>query len=476
MPFTASDGTEFEDRDEWRKYEFATNFTFKAKKDETLMKLPGQIAGQPFDIADLEGCQVLLLDHCDQVQIDNLVNCRVFIGPSSESVFVRNCTNCVFTVACKQLRTRDCSQCHLFLYSLTDPIIETSTQMVFAPFNGAYHGLRSHFASANLEPENNHWANVYDFNDPDKTGENWRLVQDAVEPWVIPLEQLVADAEAFGPCENPVPANATPITHAEDPSLQSFSIDTSQQDAQAHIEAVAESTQHDESVDGFVPSSDDSAQFYDEAPSPPSSTFNDPPPAPIESQPVPVEGYSSKPGAYSSQPKAAAYTSQPKAAAYTSQPKAEAYSSQPKDGGFTSMPDPQQNWPMLDEFEQKQAAEVEEKRVKEEALIKEVRAKAEEDLDKYYGDRTDKLAHRAATNREHEEQKKQTQAALAAASSEQPWNRVTDLVDMSAPAKIKTDAEKKKKDDVDLLDTTRMRSLLVQLKNTGGPETIRAQG
>jgi len=35
---------------------------------------------QPFDLADLENCQVLLLDHCDQVQVDNLVNCRVFIG------------------------------------------------------------------------------------------------------------------------------------------------------------------------------------------------------------------------------------------------------------------------------------------------------------------------------------------------------------------------------------------------------------
>jgi hypothetical protein len=40
---------------------------------------------QPFDISDLEACEVLLLDHCDQVQIDNLVNCRVFIGAYSIS-------------------------------------------------------------------------------------------------------------------------------------------------------------------------------------------------------------------------------------------------------------------------------------------------------------------------------------------------------------------------------------------------------
>ena len=95
----ATDGTEFEDRDQWRKYEFETNYTFKNRQGESLTKFPGNINGQPFDIADLNGCEVMLLDHCDQVQIDNVQNCRVFIGPSSESVFVRNCTGCIFTIA-----------------------------------------------------------------------------------------------------------------------------------------------------------------------------------------------------------------------------------------------------------------------------------------------------------------------------------------------------------------------------------------
>ena len=55
----------------------------------------------------------------------------------------------------KQLRTRDCVQCDFYLYSQTDPIIETSKAMRFAPFNGAYNGLPQHFAAANLDPNNN---------------------------------------------------------------------------------------------------------------------------------------------------------------------------------------------------------------------------------------------------------------------------------------------------------------------------------
>lgn len=33
-----------------------------------------------------------------------------------------------------------------------------------------------HFRDARLEPTNNHWSQVYDFNDPDKTGANWRIL------------------------------------------------------------------------------------------------------------------------------------------------------------------------------------------------------------------------------------------------------------------------------------------------------------
>lgn len=240
MPvFVASDGTKFEDRAAWRRYEFETNYTFRNKKSEKLIKLPGKISGQPFDLSDLDQCEVILLDQCDQVQVDNLTNCHVFIGPCSESVFVRNCSNCTFTIACKQLRTRDCTDCTFGLYSLTDPIIETSSDMKFALFNGAYPGIHQHFADARLEPTNNHWSLVYDFNDPDKSGVNWSLLkpEEAGGDWVINLADQVPDAAALGPCTNPVPKDAGYIQYDESGSkstggMQSFSFQTSQQEAE----------------------------------------------------------------------------------------------------------------------------------------------------------------------------------------------------------------------------------------------------
>lgn len=92
-------------------------------------KNPGSISGNPFNIVKCTNCVIQLLDHCDQVQIDDTSDSKIFVGASSESIFVRDCTNCTLTVACKQLRTRDCINCSFYLYCKTEPIIETSTGM-----------------------------------------------------------------------------------------------------------------------------------------------------------------------------------------------------------------------------------------------------------------------------------------------------------------------------------------------------------
>ncbi len=117
-----------------------------------LIKKPGEIDGQPFELEQLSNCEILLLDHSETIQADFLQNCRVFIAASEESVFLRDCSDCAFTVACKQLRTRDCHNCKIFLHCKTDPIIELSDNITFAPFNGAYPEHAMHLASAGLDP------------------------------------------------------------------------------------------------------------------------------------------------------------------------------------------------------------------------------------------------------------------------------------------------------------------------------------
>ena len=139
-----------------------------------------------------------------------------------------------------QLRTRDCVNCRFYLYSKTEPIIETSTKMEFAPFNGAFKGHAEAMRGANLQPDHNLWFAVYDFNDEAKTGKNWRLIDRSEEgaewcpigkfknccPYVPPGSIALPSqgADPTGSSNNGKPA-------AQSGGMMSFSMNTSLHDA-----------------------------------------------------------------------------------------------------------------------------------------------------------------------------------------------------------------------------------------------------
>lgn len=106
-------------------------------------------------------------------------------GPCSDSVFLRDCSNCDITVACKQFRVRDCTNCRIWLYAKTAPVIEASTHMAFAPFNGAYAELADQFAAASFDPARSAWSEVHDFHKGDESvpEPHWYLMRAWKAPW-----------------------------------------------------------------------------------------------------------------------------------------------------------------------------------------------------------------------------------------------------------------------------------------------------
>jgi hypothetical protein len=186
-------------------------FEFKDRSNEKVTRLPGQLHQQMFELQRLTNCEIELLDDMNQVTGDYLDSCTGFIGPSSESVFLRDCKDCILTIACKQLRLRDCHNCIFFLYSHTDPALEGSTNCQFAPFNGAYAGLRDLFAKAHLDPEDNHWREIFDFHKDMTVTKEGKAIP---EPhWFnLPEEDFYENRLELdglsGAIENPVPLDA----------------------------------------------------------------------------------------------------------------------------------------------------------------------------------------------------------------------------------------------------------------------------
>ena len=180
------DGKGFQNRTAYRKYLFAKYYSFSDREGDFLCKRQGDIDGQAFNLSRLTDCEVQLLDHSDQVLADYLQGCRVFIGPSAGSVFLRNCENCSITVAAKQLRTRDCKNCRFYVYSKTEPVIEMTEDVEVRCFNGSYEGMDADFRAANLDRAVDNWSKIHDFSKRDKDlgpEPHYSLIQTMPTPW-----------------------------------------------------------------------------------------------------------------------------------------------------------------------------------------------------------------------------------------------------------------------------------------------------
>ncbi len=139
------------------------DYQFVKRTGETLVKARGSLKGAQFAIQGCSDCDIFIMDYTGQVAIDDCKNCRIFIGPCGGSVFFRTCSSCKFVIACQQLRTRDCCDIDLLLYSRTKPIIETTKRLRLGCFQFAFSDLRRLFDAAELPLFHNLWSNVHDF-------------------------------------------------------------------------------------------------------------------------------------------------------------------------------------------------------------------------------------------------------------------------------------------------------------------------
>jgi cold shock CspA family protein/GNAT superfamily N-acetyltransferase len=129
----------------------------------------GTVEGKQFQVDNLKNCSVFVFDYCDSVVIDDCSNCNFVIGPTSGSVFIRDCDNCTLAVASQQLRTRDCKKISISLFCPSEPVVETSTEVNFAPLNVAIPNGNVLLEKAGLKATDaNLYSKVHDFSKSDE--------------------------------------------------------------------------------------------------------------------------------------------------------------------------------------------------------------------------------------------------------------------------------------------------------------------
>lgn len=198
-------------------------YTFKDQKGQTLIKLPGSINGEVFNMEKLVDCKVYILDVSETIYVDNCVNCEFYIAPVKSSFFMRESQNSICSVACKQLRVKNCGDFTFFLYCQSDPHIESSFDMKFAPYNFSYPGQDLDFKKASFDPNLNRWCKVYDHSS--STGTHFSLlpankfknVEKVVQGMGKPLNPVPIPQQYGGSLKTEIIPGASPM-----PQSQSF--------------------------------------------------------------------------------------------------------------------------------------------------------------------------------------------------------------------------------------------------------------
>ncbi len=86
--------------------------------------------------------------------IDDCINCKIVVGPCDGALFIRTSKNCEISAISKQLRFRDCHDIKIFSFCPSDPVVESSSNVLFAPYNAFYPKLKELFIKGKFTQSN----------------------------------------------------------------------------------------------------------------------------------------------------------------------------------------------------------------------------------------------------------------------------------------------------------------------------------
>ncbi|KAM8945426.1 tubulin-specific chaperone C [Pelodytes ibericus] len=137
---------------------------FQGISSQVLFMEAAEIQQKDVQMSQLRDCTVTLLGSPATLHLRGLHGCRLLCGPVSSSVFVDNCTDCLFAFPCQQLRTHNTTATRFYLHVTSKAIIEDCKDLHFAPFTWTYETIDQDYEVSGLSKARNNWELVDDFN------------------------------------------------------------------------------------------------------------------------------------------------------------------------------------------------------------------------------------------------------------------------------------------------------------------------
>jgi len=142
---------------------------------ETLTLSLEQCNEKDINLSNLADCIVYIYGFPSAVRIQNVINTEIYCGPVSRSIFIMDCCDSIFHLACQQLRIHATTNTKFFIHVTSKAIIEDCEDVGFGCYCWRYPLSEEHFVQAGLDIDTNNWRDIDDFNwlKLDEKSPNW---------------------------------------------------------------------------------------------------------------------------------------------------------------------------------------------------------------------------------------------------------------------------------------------------------------
>jgi len=152
----------------------------EGKKLETIYRGNGSVNGSDLCLSNLVNCTVSICDHIGALRMDNIKHCTIITGPISSSLHVEHIENSTINAVMRQCRIHYCNDTKFYIHCNSEPVIEHSDNVQFAPYNVRYKELTQHWKQSDVDQEVNRWDQVKDFNwFKQQQSPHWRILSEA---------------------------------------------------------------------------------------------------------------------------------------------------------------------------------------------------------------------------------------------------------------------------------------------------------
>ena len=138
-------------------------FFISKRSSEILVRKPGSLSQQQVILEDLCNCEVYICDPPGQVFVDGCKDCLILVTAFDGPACFRDCQGCTFWAASQQVRVKDCRSCTFYVYAKTPPTMVNCKEISTAPWCASFLNCRQHFESAGFDVQRNFWNSFFDF-------------------------------------------------------------------------------------------------------------------------------------------------------------------------------------------------------------------------------------------------------------------------------------------------------------------------